>query len=353
MVSRMRCGCCALPPRLLQHVAAKAAEPHRPRIAEHHAASATIRSLRRARADEVAAAPPPARAAARGRRTVFDAGGKEKLPGRLVRREGAPPVADAAVNQAYENVGITLAFFSEVFGRDSLDGRGMKVDASVHYGDRFSNAMWTGREMIFGDGDGIHILGFAQSLDIVAHELAHAVTQHSVRGGLGERRRGGKIALAGDAGALDESFSDVFATLVKQWHTGEDVRRADWLVGEGVLAPHIGRAVRSLKEPGNPRVTYEADDQPRDMRGYVPGGDVHTNSGIPNHAFYLAARALGGRAWEHAGPIWYRALHALKPRATFRDAAQATIAAAAELFGARSKERGAVERAWRQVHVLP
>ncbi len=110
--------------------------------------------------------------------------------------------------------------------------------------------------------------------------------------------------------------------------------------------------MRSLKDPGNPARTYEADDQAKDMTGYVPNGDVHANSGIPNHAFYLAARALGGHSWERAGRIWYEALHNIGARAGFTDAAAATTAAAATLFGDTSAERRAVAAAWRKVKVL-
>ena len=352
MVSpRLRCVCCALPARVLHHLAAKAEPEHYARLVQHQGESAQIRSQRSDKRKE-AAAPRAARSPAGGQFSVYDARHLQALPGRLVRRHGAPASRDATVNHAWDNVGITLDFFATVLGRDSLDGKGMHVDASVHYGDRFSNAMWTGKEMLFGDGDGIQILGFAQSLDIVAHELTHAVTQHSVRGGLGEKRIGGKVVLAGQAGALNESISDVFASMVKQWHTKQDVKKADWLLGEGVLAPAMGKAVRSLKDPGNAALTYEADDQAGDMRGYVEGGDVHANSGIPNHAFYLAARALGGHSWEHAGPIWYEAIPKLKKNAGFADAAQETLEAAATLFGVASREHKAVHKAWRQVRVI-
>ena len=77
-----------------------------------------------------------------------------------------------------------------------------------------------------------------------------------------------------------------------------------------------------MKDPGtaNPH-----DDQPADMDGYVDGGDVHTNSGIPNRAFYLVATTLGGNAWDAAGPIWYAALrdNRLHPTATFQEFAPA------------------------------
>ncbi|MES2941097.1 MAG: M4 family metallopeptidase [Pseudomonadota bacterium] len=359
---RLHCICCALPRSVLRHVAAHAADGHARRLSQHDRVSARLRAARGTREEAPSpmrtlfAAQPESAPARRGaaksaERAVYDAGGAEELPGRLVRTEGARAVSDPVVNAAYANVGLTLQFYAKVFGRHSLDDQGMAITSSVHYGDRFSNAMWTGRQMLFGDGDGIHIMGFAQSLDIVAHELTHAVTQSAVPGGLGQQRRGDKVRLAGQAGALNESFSDVFASMVKQWHAKQDVREADWLIGAGVLAPELGRAVRSLKDPGNPARTYAADDQARDMAGYVPNGDVHANSGIPNHAFYLAARALGGHSWERAGRIWYEALHKLGSRAGFTDAAAATTATATALFGDGSAERKAVVAAWRKVKV--
>ncbi len=244
---RLQCVCCALPRRVLQHVAAHAMEGHARRLAQHDRVSARIREGRGSREEEPAplrlfAAQPATtkRGGPKGAvRTVYDAGGIEELPGRLARAEGERAVGDPAVNAAYNNVGLTLQFYAKVFGRRSLDGHGMPVASSVHYGDRFSNAMWTGRQMLFGDGDGIHIMGFAQSLDVVAHELTHAVTQSVVPGGLGQQRRGGKVKLVGQAGALNESFSDVFASMVKQWHAKQNAREADWLIGAGVLAPQL------------------------------------------------------------------------------------------------------------------
>ncbi|MBG9388513.1 M4 family metallopeptidase [Caenimonas aquaedulcis] len=315
----------------------------------HAQASADIRAQRRREADGAV----QHKAAGRAGRAIYDAGGKKQLPGKLVRSDAGGETDDAAVNDAWRNVGITLDFYAKVFNRNSLDGRGMRVDSSVHYGDRFPNAFWSGKEMLFGDGDGIHVLGFTRSLDIVAHELAHAVTQHTVAGGLGESHRGRQVDLVGQAGALNESLSDVFASMVKQWHAKEDVHAANWLVGEGILAPHLGRAVRSLKSPGDTRLTYPDDDQAADMRAFVPGGEVHTNSGIPNRAFYLAATAIGGNSWEGAGPIWYRAMGRLTSTATFADGAEATVEVASDLAGPGSKPHKAVIAAWRKVRVIP
>jgi len=149
---------------------------------------------------------------------------------------------------------------------------------------------------------------------------------------------------------LNESISDVFGSVVKQWHLNQDVNAADWLIGEGIMGAAVGKALRSMKSPGDTSVTWSGDDQPSSMDGYVEGGDVHTNSGIPNHAFFLAAMALGGNSWDKAGKIWYRALPMLQHDAKFADAAKATSDAAYNLFG--DTERGAVEDAWKQVKVI-
>jgi len=147
---------------------------------------------------------------------------------------------------------------------------------------------------------------------------------------------------------------------VKQWHLGHDARSASWLIGEGVLGPAInGVALRSMKAPGT---AYDdpilgKDPQPADMKHFVETGDddggVHINSGIPNHAFYLAAMEIGGRAWEKAGAIWYDALTKyLRAHSGFQAAADATLAAATARFGDGSLEQKAVRKAWNQVGLV-
>lgn len=345
MEPRWSCVCCALPEHLVRYAHAKSGDGDHSSAQEHEATTAALRSKRHVKRS----APTQDDC---GLRAIYDAGSAKKLPGVLARAEGGRRVHDAVVNDAYRNIGITLDFFHKVLGRHSLDGNGIGVKASVHFGKQYPNAMWTGREMLFGDGDGVQILGFAHSLDIVGHELTHAVTHHSVRRGLGVVRRNGKVNLEGEAGALNESFSDVFASMITQWHRKQDVESASWLVGEGVLAPHVGRAVRSLKDPGNPRLTYPEDNQVGSMDGYVEGGDSHVNSGIANRAFYLAARKLGGNSWEQLGAVWYRALQMLVHDATFRDAAVACGEAAASLHGVGSPAQRAVLHGWRRVGVL-
>jgi Zn-dependent metalloprotease len=336
---RHRCSACFIvPPKVLRHFAEKAAGAEREALLDQAELSAHIRGERSMGAIAALAATP----AGEKRRTVFDAKHLRSLPGALVRGEGAKPTADASANQAYDAAGTTYDFFDRVLGRNSIDGRGMRIDSSVHFARRFNNAFWNGRQMVYGDGDQKLFVGFTQALDVVAHELMHGVTQWVVPGG-------GGLAYEGQSGALNESFSDVFGSVVKQWHSKQTAARADWLIGAGVMAPAAGRALRSMADPGNPALTWPGDDQPKHMKQYVPDGDVHTNSGIPNHAFYLAATLLGGRCWEKAGPIWYRALSRLTADATFAEAATATAEAAASLFGA--PERTAVVKAWRDVGV--
>jgi Zn-dependent metalloprotease len=281
-------------------------------------------------------------AAGEKRRTVYDARNKSTLPGKLVRDEGGKPVDDLAVNQAYDGAGATYDFYREVMKRNSIDGKGLRIDSTVHYQNKFNNAFWNGQQMVYGDGDGKLFLGFTGAIDVIAHELTHGVTQNAVPGGLD---------YVDQSGALNESLSDVFGSMVKQWSLKQSSEQADWLIGAGIMASGVGKALRSMADPGNKELTWSGDDQPKTMAGYVEGGDVHTNSGIPNHAFYAAAIALKGNSWDKAGPIWYKALSLLTPRATFADMAKATTQAATLLYGTDSAEQHAVQAAWKVVGV--
>jgi Zn-dependent metalloprotease len=206
--------------------------------------------------------------------------------------------------------------------------------------------------MVFGDGDDIVFRGFTKSLDVIGHELTHGVTDFTA-----------SLEYHAQSGALNESFSDVFGSLVTQYHNREDAASANWLIGAQILAPGInGVALRSMKEPGtaydDPRLGGR-DPQPKHMDDFLElpddewndWGGVHINSGIPNHAFYLVATQLGGNAWEDAGSIWYNALLQLWPTAKFDDCANVTTQVAATLFGTGSAQQQAVSTAWDEVGV--
>ena len=138
-------------------------------------------------------------------RAIHDCATSRTLPGTLVRAEGEKPTKDAAANEAYDGLGDTWTLFKEAFDRNSLDDRGLAMVASVHYGTGYDNAFWNGSQMVFGDGDGEIFLGFTRSIDVIGHELAHGVTQYTAG-----------LNYEGQSGALNESISDVFGSLVKQ-----------------------------------------------------------------------------------------------------------------------------------------
>lgn len=280
-------------------------------------------------------------------------GSQGALPGIKVRGDGDPSVDDAAVNQAYDGAGTTYDFYLSVFSRNSVNGQGLELVSSVHFETDYDNAFWNGAQMVYGDGDDLMFKrgGFTECLDVMAHELTHGVTQFTAG-----------LRYLGQSGALNESFSDVFGSLVKQRSLGQTADQADWLIGEGIMGPQLpGAALRSLKAPGT---AFQFDNQPAHMDHYVQlpadgdprhdNGGVHINSGIPNHAFFLAATALGGNAWEKAGSIWYTTLTTrLNENSDFQAAADATAAVSGELFGAGGAEEQAVRAAWEQVGLNP
>ncbi|WP_404437022.1 M4 family metallopeptidase [Microbacterium aerolatum] len=280
-------------------------------------------------------------------RTISDAGGTETLPGVVVRAEDDPPVDDVSVNEAFDGLGATFEMLLSAFQRNSLDGAGAPLNATVHYGTDYDNAFWDGERMVFGDGDGEVFLGFTRSLTVIGHELAHGVIQHTAN-----------LEYQGQPGALNESIADVFGALTEQYALGQSAAEATWLIGAGIFTDEVqGKALRSMIEPGT---AYDDDElgkdpQPAHMSDFVQtaedNGGVHINSGIPNRAFALTARTLGGNAWERAGVVWYRTLTGgLSATATFREFADATVSAAEREYG--EEVTAAVRDAWTTVGVL-
>jgi len=344
--------CSIIPPYLLRRLAAQHHEP-RLQVAARAAKEALqhVKSFQASRAAPAAAAPPGLRQLTPGppQRTIYDAKASEELPGVLLRKEGEPATGDPAADEAYDGLGHTHRLYAEAFGRNSIDGNGLPLDATVHFGQRYDNAFWDGKQMVFGDGDGQVFNRFTASLSVIGHELAHGVTQYS-----------GGLAYRNQAGALNESLSDVFGALVEQYVRQQSAAEASWLIGEGLFTDQVqGTALRSMKAPGT---AYDddvlgKDPQPDSMDGYVhtsaDNGGVHLNSGIPNRAFCVVATTLGGNAWEAPGHIWYDTLTggSLPAAATFSAFAKATAASARELYGAESREHDAVRQAWETVKV--
>jgi Zn-dependent metalloprotease len=156
------------------------------------------------------------------RRTIFDCQHATQLAGAVTARsENGPASTDPSVNQAFDGFGKTRDFYKQVLGRDSIDGRGMRLDGYVHYGNSYNNAFWNGQVMVFGDGDGILFTDFTSSLDVIGHELTHGVTEnaaglryHNQSGALNESVRARSAAGSRPVRAFREDES--FAELMKQ-----------------------------------------------------------------------------------------------------------------------------------------
>jgi Zn-dependent metalloprotease len=341
---------CILPPYMLAEIAQRGSQAQREKALQALESGEQIRAQRAMRTEVEALV--KSTLVTGKQRAVFDAQNGSVLPGQLVRSEGDAPSGDPAVDEAYDGSGATYDLFKEVYDRESIDDQGMRLDSSVHYQQGYDNAFWNGQQMVYGDGDedlppGDRLFNrFTISMGIIGHELTHGVTQFTAA-----------LVYRSQPGALNESMSDVFGSLVKQRHRGESADQADWLIGEGLFTSRVnGQAIRSLKAPGT---AYDdpllgKDPQPAHMNDYqnvsYDNGGVHINSGIPNHAFYVTAREIAGNAWDKAGRIWYITLsRKLSPLAQFSDAARLTYQAAGELFGEGSLEQQAVRTGWAEV----
>lgn len=343
-VTGRRCGCiqCIMPPHVYEHLLNSKDPAIRDAALTNLLTTGRLSGERKVMALGFAGAPGGAM------RTIYDC---RKQPSRsrakVARTERSGPSKDATVNQAFDGLGQTRDFYKEIYRRNSIDDRGMRLEGFVHYDEMYNNAFWDGRCMVFGDGDGVLFTDFTKSLDVIGHELAHGVTEFTAG-----------LAYHNESGALNESVSDVFGSLVKQWTLKQSADQADWLIGAEIFTPKLkADALRSMKAPGtaydNPEMGK--DPQPDHMDRYVKKpdtqrgdwGGVHINSGIPNKAFYLTAVGIGGNAWEAPGHIWYEALLASNANTNFRQFAETTVLKAAQLYS--SKEAGAVSQAWARV----
>jgi Zn-dependent metalloprotease len=341
-----------LPPHILRSIAEKGTSRQRTRALQTMAMDNTFRAIRAGAQPKAPLPKTRARALAlegQKQRTIYDAHHTQTLPGTVVRTEGGQPGTDVAVNEAYDGLGATYDLFWDIYERNSIDDEGMPLNATVHFGDQYNNAFWNGERMVFGDGDGELFNRFTISIDVIGHELAHGVTEDEAG-----------LVYFFQPGALNESVSDVFGSLVKQRVLNQTATQADWLIGAGLFTQNVhGVALRSMKAPGT---AYDdpvigKDPQPANMKNFKytfeDNGGVHINSGIPNHAFYLAATQIGGYAWQKAGHIWYETLRdsRLRPYFGFLRFARLTVANAARLYGAGQSEEQAVRDDWAKVGI--
>ena len=342
---------CIVPPHMVEKIIENGQEAQIERAMKTLNASGQMRGLRQSLAEITKKAQATA---GDKQRFIYDAQNGSDLPGTLVRSEGDPVSTDPAVNEAYDGAGATYDLYQEIFERNSIDNNGMHLISVVHYLQGYDNAFWNGEKMVYGDGDedlpeSSRLFNrFTIAIDIIGHELTHGVTQFEAN-----------LVYRDQPGALNESFSDVFGSLVKQRVNNQTASEADWLIGAGLFTANVnGDGIRSMKNPGT---AYDdpligKDPQPGHMNNYVEttsdNGGVHINSGIPNRAFYGVARELGGFAWEKAGKIWYVTLRdKLNATSDFHTAANSTLEVAGDLYGENSAEQNAVKKGWEEVGI--
>ena len=290
---------------------------------------------------------------ARNRQT-YTANNGFTLPGTLVLSETSGTTSDVTLQKAHDYAGVTYDYFWSVHSRDSYNGAGATIKSSVHYGSNYNNAGWTGTQMVYGDGDGTQFGPFSRALDVVAHELGHAVTDTSA-----------DLVYSNESGALNEATSDIFGVAAEAWSYGS-VSSLTWKVGEDCYTPST--AGDALRYMNNPTADGSSKDYyPTRYTGTQDNGGVHWNSGIANLAFYLmvtggthprgvttvsvpALSATATTSINMGAKIWYRALTVYMTSSTnFQGARTASAQAATDLYGAAAADT--VHKAWDAVGV--
>ncbi len=296
----------------------------------------------------------------------------------------AVAAADAEVRNAFTFAGDFHGYFSRGFGRDSFDGRGGRLLASLQVMAGFCpNAFFTTQ----GFGLGPHAVfctGFSSD-DFVGHEFTHGVTAFSAN-----------LIYQNQPGQMNESFSDVFGELIDLFNgnaafagardipplwpnpprtvlprpTGTDddnrmravppaaeacspfpgfANGVRWIIGEDVLFPTQRDMWNPpcFDRPADPRIRYpDSTTHPSYGCPAFDNGGVHFGSSVPNHAFAMLTdgKVFGGQAVVGIGPIkagavWYRALTVyLTPASNFQDAYLAFNQAASDLIGMRPRD---------------
>nr|WP_277398289.1 M4 family metallopeptidase [Neobacillus citreus] len=275
---------------------------------------------------------------------TYDASNRSRTPGSLWTS------VDNLLNSSYESpavdahyyAGKTYDYYKNVFGRNSYDNNGGALKSTVHYGRNYNNAFWNGTQMVYGDGDGTTFIPLSGGIDVVAHELTHAVTDTS-----------SDLVYQNESGALNEAISDIFGTLV-EFYNGKN---PDYEIGEDVYTP--AKANDALRSMSDPTKYGDPDHYSKRYTGTSDNGGVHTNSGIINKAAYLLAAGgthygvtVQGIGNDKLGAIYYRANTVyLTASSTFSQARAALVQAAADLYGAGSAEVTAVNKSFDAVGV--
>jgi Zn-dependent metalloprotease len=271
--------------------------------------------------------------------TVADCHHGQTLPGTPVARPETS--SDVATKNAFEETTALAQFYQTVFGRNSVDGQGMTLGSSVHYGVNYNNAFWNGSRMTYGDGDNNIFIDFTRSTDVIGHELTHGVTQYTLQ-----------LGYTNEAGGLNESLSDCFGSMFRQWRADQDVTEADWLIGKDIMGPGaIAKGFTCLRDMASPGAEHCLAPQPFAYKDYTPKMDPHYSSGIPNLAFCTIAKAIGGNSWDITGKIWYAAMTQFRPSPNMKmkTFANRTRSLAKKMFAGNAAVFAAVDHGWTSV----
>lgn len=275
---------------------------------------------------------------------TYDAKNRTSLPGTLWADADNVFNAtyDRAAVSAHVNAAKTYDFYKNTYGRNSYDNAGARLNSTVHYSTSYNNAFWDGTKMVYGDGDGSTFTYLSGALDVVAHELTHAVTEYSAG-----------LVYQNESGAINEAVSDIMGT-VAEYSVGSNF---DWLVGEDIYTPGVsGDALRSMS---NPAAYGDPDHYSKRYTGTQDNGGVHTNSGIVNKAAYLLGNggtfynvSVTGIGVPKLGAIYYRALTVyLTPNSNFSSLRAAVVQSAKDLYGSTSAEATAATKSFDAVGV--
>ena len=341
----MNCTCRIIPDDVLRRLAKDSdlSADQRKSFADTAAVDVEFRKLRvqAGRLSRVAnsLAPGIADLAAAPSIVVYDCNHLQTLPGAPVPNPQS--AADPTAKRTFKETTSLAKFYSQVFGRNSVDGAGMTLISSIHYGTNYNNAFWNGSQMTYGDGDGKIFVDFTRGNDVIGHELTHGVTQHSLQ-----------LAYTNEAGGLNESLSDCFGSMFRQWEANQTVAQADWLIGKDIMGPQAAaKGFTCLRDMADPAAKHCLAPQPTNFSQYKPGMDPHYSSGIPNFAFYKICTAVGGKSWGKVGQIWYRAMSGFgpSPNMKMKVFANRTRKLATQLYPGNNAVASAVDQGWKQV----
>lgn len=339
---RMHCTCTIVPKDVLRRLSQDHSLPAdvRQAMADSATLSEQMRQLRQSTAaftavaqglvreyEEIAPAPQIA---------VYNCKHKSQLPGVLLPDPGHDEAGARAGNGSAD----VAKFYADVFGRNSVDNAGMTLVSSVHYGRRYMNAMWNGQQMVYGDGDGQIFVDFTKAGDVIGHELTHGVTQYTLQ-----------LGYSDDAGGLNESISDCFGSMFRQWRAKQAAGAADWLIGKEIMGPGaVAKGLTCLRDMRDPAAKHCLAPQPTHYSDLKPGMDPHYTSGPPNLAFTNACLAFPQEhSWDRIGQVWYLALTSgVHPTMTMPQFATQTLQAVHHLKYGKEVET-AVRKAWASV----